>query len=56
MGEYTTDILDYGVCHFCGQPIDQEGPVFIRKKDGYKTLVVHRECFHEKIKERVIVE
>lgn len=48
MNPYTKEINDYGICNLCGQPIELfEAPVFIRRKGGYETIIVHAECFEE---------
>ena len=46
MNEFTPEIYDYGICEFCGQPIElYEDYLHIRRKGEYGTRVTHSECW-----------
>ena len=48
MSKYTRLIHDYGICNFCGNPIElDERAIFIRRIVDYETLIVHEECYQD---------
>ena len=52
MNEFTPERYDYGICEFCGEPIEKyESEIHIRIRGEYETRVSHEECWNDYLEE-----